>query len=148
MTLDTHLVGIAAFLQPSIVEFAAPIKHPLQLFGCVFVRIDAILVGFHAHWTLFCERDGRVPAPVIWCWTLYRAIPVVQASSGNTTFRFISSCCSCGLSASIGPLRYPRKKPMMSNGSLKAMRSKREPPLPSSSRTDPIASSVFMREAI
>src|SRR5713226_6588374 len=60
MTPNTHLVGVAALLQPCVVEFTAPVKHPLQFFGCLFVRIDAIFVSFHAHLAALLKREKRL----------------------------------------------------------------------------------------
>src|SRR5260221_9023987 len=48
MKLDTDLVSIAALLQTSVVNLSAPVKHPLQFFGCLLVRVNTILVGFDA----------------------------------------------------------------------------------------------------
>src|SRR5579885_1130579 len=66
MPLDYYLVGVTPFLQPGIIEFAAPIKHPLQLVGCSCICIDTILVGFDAHETRFFER-GTETFPVPCC---------------------------------------------------------------------------------
>src|ERR1051326_7423093 len=64
MTPHPHLVGVAARLEAGIVKFPAAIKHPLQFFSCSFVRRDAILVGFDAHETRFCERDTTASRPL------------------------------------------------------------------------------------
>src|SRR6266487_2766754 len=60
MTPDAYLVGIAALLQARVVEFATPIKHPLQFVGCMLVRVDAIFKRFDTHRTLFL-RDEWLP---------------------------------------------------------------------------------------
>ena len=52
MTLDTCLVGVTALLQARIVEFSTSIKHPLQLVGSRFIRVDTVFESFDAHRTL------------------------------------------------------------------------------------------------
>ncbi len=59
MTPDGHLVSITAFLQSRIVQLAAPGQGPLQFFGCGFVRVDAILVGFDAHGCCYSRLWGN-----------------------------------------------------------------------------------------
>ena len=59
MAPDPHLVGVAALLQASIVKLSAPIKCPLQFFGCCCIRVDAIFESLDAHRTLFLRYLGH-----------------------------------------------------------------------------------------
>src|SRR6266516_3994637 len=122
MTLDSQLVGVAAFLQTCVINFPAPVKHPVQFFGCVLVRVDSIFESFDAHERSFERR--RLAAHPSFLSRSSKLFFIVLAASGSITTRSRRSSRSCGLSAMIGPLIIPQQ-PRMSNGSLNAMRSKR-----------------------
>ena len=56
MPFHTCFIGVAAFLQASIVEFTTEIEDPIQVVCRGFVGRDAILVGFDAHGCRFLVR--------------------------------------------------------------------------------------------
>ena len=68
MPFHTCFIGVAAFLQASIVEFTTEIEHPIQVVCRGFVGRESILVGFDAHGSLGLWKETGNSLPVSHCY--------------------------------------------------------------------------------
>src|ERR1700730_6401843 len=59
MPSHTCLIGIAALLQSSVVEFAAAVEYSVEFVCRGFVCVDAVFVGFDAHACRFLVGGKR-----------------------------------------------------------------------------------------
>src|SRR5438270_6335573 len=104
MPFHTCFIGVAAFLQASIVEFTTEIEHPIQVVCRGFVGRDSILVGFDAHGSLGLWKETDNSLPVSSCY-IPLLLPFLQNGHGQR-FGARSEPCA-GLSAA---QRYPTRR--------------------------------------
>src|SRR6266853_2024570 len=83
MPFHACLIGIAALLQTSIVEFAAAVEYSVQFVCRGFVCVNSVFVGFYAHDCRFLVRGKRVsirPFPMLTDLFFYASCKTVTGS--------------------------------------------------------------------